>query len=301
MKTYRITLTPSSSFITPLHADTLWGHFCWLVKWRDGEQALMEFLKAFQEDPPFILSDGFPGDMLPAPFHLPIQVKETDTRKAFRTRKALKNLKWLSFSEFKAAQEAKPFELTSADRRGFMPVTTLHSSINRITGTTGDEGTLFELEEHSLSKGAKYISVYLKIKDGWQEKVAALFRDLALMGYGRKRSVGKGAFKVAGLEPFDGFAALDKTNGFVSLSNFIPEQNDPTEGFYKVFVKYGKLGGEYAFTGKPFKRPVMMLKAGSVFRSETARPFYGRMVRNVLPEMPEVLQYGYAFAVPVRL
>lgn len=65
--------------------------------------------------------------------------------------------------------------------KAFKTFTTLHSSINRISGTTGDEGSLFELEEYALEKdqlNAETISIYLKIKDGWEEKVLTLFREM---------------------------------------------------------------------------------------------------------------------------
>ncbi len=45
----------------------------------------------------------------------------------------------------------------------------------------------------------------------------------------------------------------------------------------------------------------MMLRAGSVFKCDALKPFYGRMVKGLLPEMPEVMHYGYGFSVPVML
>lgn len=300
MKTFRIRVRVAGHFITPLYADTIWGHLCWLVKWKDGEAALTDFLKAFEKEPPFILSDAFPGDYLPAPVHISSLVGKGDDRTTFREQKKLKKLEWLSFDEFKTVQKGQVTKPPDEDRHGFRWTTTLHSSINRLTGTTGVDGSLFEVEEYVLEKGIDHLSIYLKIKEGWEERVLALFKDLGRTGYGKKKSVGKGAFEVSTFEPFDGFD-LPEANAFVSLSNFVPAENDPNEGFYKVFVKYGKLGGEYAFSGKPFKKPLMMVKAGSVFKCNTLKPFYGRMVKDLLLEMPDVVQYGYGFPVPVRV
>lgn len=73
----------------------------------------------------------------------------------------------------------------------------------------------------------------------------------------------------------------------------------PTDGFYKTLVKYGKLGGEFTFCGKPFKKPLMMITAGSSFKvKEYIKLFYGRMVEDIAPAKPEVVHYGYAFSVP---
>jgi CRISPR-associated protein Csm4 len=66
-------------------------------------------------------------------------------------------------------------------------------------------------------------------------------------------------------------------------------------------VKYGKLGGEFTFCGNPFKKPLVMIKTGSVFKTEKLpKEFYGRMIKEIAPAKPkEVVQYGYAFAVPI--
>lgn len=305
MKTYRLKLKPQSSFLTPWQADTIFGSLCWIMAWREGDEALTQFLQEYKNgDPAFVLSDGMPGDLLPAPAHLALMSPQSKTFEDYQEGKKLKKISWLTPEQFESARKGQLGIQHGESIKAFKSFTTLHSSINRISGTTGDEGSLFELPEYALeSKGLKSetISVYLKIKDGWEEKVFSLFKDLSLMGYGKKKSVGKGAFEIVGqLEHFDGFNDFDGANGFISLSNFAPAANDPTEGFYKTFVKYGKLGGEFTFSGKPFKKPLMMLTTGSSFYSEgKLKSFYGRMVAGIAPAKLEVVQYGYAFAVPV--
>ena len=67
-------------------------------------------------------------------------------------------------------------------------------------------------------------------------------------------------------------------------------------------VKYGRLGGEFTFSGKPFKKPLIMIERGSVFGvNGPIAPFYGRMVEDIAPVKPKVVQYGYAFAVPAKI
>lgn len=78
-------------------------------------------------------------------------------------------------------------------------------------------------------------------------------------------------------------------------------ETDPTEGLYKTFVKYGKLGEEFTYCGNPFKRPLLMIKTGSVFKTD-GRPkeFYGRIIKEgIAPAKPEVIQYAYAFTLPI--
>lgn len=300
MKTYLIKLKPRGHFITPVQADTVFGHLCWLIKWLEGDEALKALLNDFDVNPPFILSDGFPGDFLPAPFHLPTLDRSARAEDAFRQKKALKAIKWLTLDEMNTIRQGNAIQSPIDQRNGFKEFSTLHCSINRISGTTGAEGSLFELEEYAPEDGCEYTSIYALISRGWEEKLKTLFRTLSLTGYGRKRSVGKGAFDILSFEPFNGFSAIAGSNAFISLSNFVPSMGDPLDGVYRVFVKYGKLGGEFAFSEKPFKKPIMMLKAGSVFKCDKPGPFYGRMVKG-LCDTYDIVHYGYTFALHCRV
>ncbi len=301
MKTYRLKIKPLSSFLTPWQADTIFGSICWVIAWRDGEEALTNFLLEYKNyNPIFVLSDGMPGDLLPAPFNLPHMMTKTDNREEYEKGKKLKKILWISQEKFESVRKGHIQGDLLEDCKPFKTFTTLHSSINRVTGTTGEEGSLFEIQEHALETSLSTISIYLKIRDGWEEKVFSLFNDLSLMGYGKKKSVGKGSFQIEGdLERFETFERSEDSNGFVTLSNFVPSPNDPTEGYYKTMVKYGKLGGEFTFSENPFKKPLMMLSAGSSFRVEgNIKPFYGKMIENISPAKSYVIHYGYAFSVP---
>ena len=307
MKTYCLKLRPRNSFLTPWQADTIFGSLCWIMTWREGTDALSQFLQHYKNgNPPFILSDGFPGDFLPAPVHLSLMTPRDEGLEGYQYAKKLKKVSWLTREEFKSVCSGKLNIQPAAGRDPIKTFTTLHSSINRISGTTGDEGSLFELKEQAVYESETLdgtISIYIRIQNGWEEKLLDLFKNLSLTGYGKKRSVGKGSFELlGGPESFDGFDLIQGANGFVSLSSFVPAKDDPTGGFYKTLVKYGKLGGEYAFSGNPFKKPLMMMTAGSSFYvTGDVKPFYGRLIEGTAPAKPEVVQYGFAFAVPIRL
>jgi CRISPR-associated protein Csm4 len=131
--------------------------------------------------------------------------------------------------------------------------------------------------------------------------VVNLLKELSKTGYGRKKSIGKGQFSVKEIKEFN-FSPIQNANGFVTLSNFCPTEDDPTEGLYKTFIKYGKLGEEFTFCGNPFKRPLLMIRTGSVFKiGSQPKEFYGRIVPNIAPaKESEVVQYAYAFTVPIR-
>ena len=70
---------------------------------------------------------------------------------------------------------------------------------------------------------------------------------------------------------------------------------------WSVNVKLGKLG-EAAGTGNPFKRPLIQIKPGAVFRTGgRPTPFYGRVVKDIAPGMPDAVQICFTLAVPCKV
>lgn len=298
MNIYKILLHFKTGLLTPLHADTLFGHLCWVIAYQEGDTGLKKFLEPFKNgDPPFVLSDGFPGNFLPKPLSVEFNIDNLDERKE------LKKTDLLSSDDFFSVLKGKKFRY----RPAVTPVKTsltIHNAISRVSNTTLPDGGLYSLEETFIDPTV-HITIYIKAKSGEENRAEELFKELSNTGYGRKKSIGKGHFTIAGnIEEFKGFDEAEKNaNGFITLSNFCPDTNDPTEGLYKTFVKYGKLGEEFTFCGNPFKRPLVMIKTGSVFKTEgPPKDFYGRMIEKIAPaKEKEVVHYGYAFAVPIRL
>jgi CRISPR-associated protein Csm4 len=321
MQTYRVRLRPRSATLSPWQADTLFGHWCWLIRYEEGEAALRTFLDHYRAgEPPIVLSNGFPEDWLPRPI-LPPRLrtpsrKKTDQVWAMQAAKAGKDVRFVSLDDFNALCRGDEVLLTTSPNV-VMQRTELKNLINRLTGTTagfeieGEEvgGRLFDCQEiayvdrSGLLPKPLDVSIYVKVADEESAKKAEdLFRRLARSGYGAKKAVGYGQFEVVEFRRFDGFPELDGANGFVSLSNWVPAGSDPQVGFYNTMVKYGKLGEELAVSENPFKFPLTMLIAGSSFYAEgEVKDYYGRLVTGIAPAAPEVVQYGYAFAVSARL
>lgn len=314
MKALRARVSARTSLASPWQADTLFGHLCWVVAHTEGEDALQEFLEPFKNgNPPFLLSDGFPHEYLPVPLsvHLLYPETEENTKNAYHLARALKKVRWLELGELKKVQAGKkPFQdirdiEEAAKRRPQKTVSVPHAQVSRATGTTGEEGNYFEIPEYYVlplkENEPPYISVYARIlQEGWRERLVQLLESLSGTGYGRRKAVGKGQFRVVSWEEVN-LGEVRDANGFVALSNFCPAANDPADGYYQTLVKYGKLGEELAHSGNPFKRPLIMLKAGSVFRTE--RPptdRYGRMVTG-LSVIQSVVHYAFALPVPLHL
>lgn len=313
MQTYRIDLAISSGFITPWQADTLFGHLCWVAERHDGFHSFKGaagLIDLFRSgEPPFILSDGFPSGLLPAPLTLknlyhPQSPDELDSNR-YALLKQAKKRNYLTIAQFQTFQCGEVPDLTM-EAKGFALSVTLHNQINRFTNTTGEQGNLFERDEWFSPNGG--VQIYAKISDGFTDDMKRLFDLFTQGGFGAKNSTGKGACALTGFAPctdldMNSRQPAQTANGFVTLSHFVPAQNDPTDGSYKTNIKYGKLGAEKTFCGNPFKKPFIRIRPGAVFRTPTVRHWYGRLIENIAyaEHQNEVVQYAYAFAVPVMM
>jgi len=174
--------------------------------------------------------------------------------------------------------------------------------INRLTFATV-EGGLYQQVEQFFNQKHNY-AIYIKINTSQtladKEILLRLFDYLSSFGFGKRKSTGKGQFEIVDFKQASPPAA-SKPNAFLSLSNFVPAPTDPTDGFYELFVKYGKVGGDFALRS-PWKKPLIMLKAGSVFKvNGEIKFYYGRIVSEVYPPVNDVCHYAYAFPLGVRL
>lgn len=313
METYRIKIKLHGGFITPFQADTLFGGICWLIRYREGSDYLQRMLADFRAGNPwFVLANACPGDLLPRPLiriNRSAPANRDEQLMQANEGKRVKKIEYLTREEFISLINGAAPVLENREKP-LIRSSVLHNQISRISGTTAGGGQLFEQVESHIAKrnedGQDHqgcLSIYIKLREpGLRDWLLELFSLLGQTGLGKRKSAGKGSFSVIEMEQYDFFEGVKEPNGYLSLSHFVPAPGDPTEGIYKTFVKYGKLGEEYALTGCPFKYPLLMLQAGCVFFTKgEIRPFYGQMIDHIAPAHPEVLQYALAFSVPVRL
>jgi len=301
MKQFRVVLDAHGPQSTAWQADTIWGHLCWGLRYLHGSKALNAFLARYHAgDPPIIVSDGFPDDMLPRPLlpalpagaTLPLQQR----REQFEAAKKGKDRYYLSPADFTRVLRGQPIA-EGGESAPVVSAAVLKNRIDRTTGTTGAGGELFSFDEQRWPA----ITVYAGIADDFVDSAAELFGYLAAAGYGKRKSVGYGSVALRSFAPFAGLPVDDNPNAFVSLSSFVPAAVDPVNGYWQTRVKYAKLGEEFAVSGNPFKRPFVQLTAGSVFFDEPVRPWYGRLVVGLSPSHPEAVQYGLALPLPVHV
>lgn len=299
MKDYKVLVKPRSPCGTPWRSDTLTGHIACLIAWRDGPNAVAKSIELFRRgEPPFVLSDGFPEGLLPMPALPPKILTEYSTEPS--EMKKLKRAKYISLRQFKQFRRGE--NLTGEfPSDPWVTAEVMHAAISRLTYTTGDEaGNLFQTYDAFLPPSVNLV-VYARVAEGWEDKLHSLFDDLAKSGYGRDASVGLGAFSVEAFEPFDAFTPNSDENSFMSLSTFCPADSDPTEGYYKIEVKYGKLNFVPYSAQNPFKKPIVQILPGAVFwAKEGIKPFYGRVVEEIAPGFSLAVQFCYCLPVPVK-
>lgn len=276
MNLYRFRLIPESPWLTPWQADTLSGMLCWAYARRHGGETLRREVldPAMSGRPRFVLSDAFPGDWLPIPSILRLVDWPADQRK--KVKRAI----WLQPDSFMRVQRGRQItteEMISTG--GTHPYTQLRNSIGR-EGNAGSDGSgLFPKEERVLERGISCLTVYARIEPDFASEFEELVKELAVSGFGADVSAGKGQFRLAsGFESADWLAdPAVQTEGVVTLSTFQPGADDPTEGCWDAFTKYGKLGPDFGLENV-FKRPLVLLRPGACFRTSGSRRWLGRAI-----------------------
>lgn len=276
MNLYRYRFVPSGGWRTPWQADTLVGRLCGVAAQTWGPERLQcELLDFFLEGmPPFVVSDAFPGDLLPIPIALRLyDWGETE-------RKTIKRARWLSLTDFERVRRGDAIASDALlSENAFVRRDRLQNTISRQTGTTG-ENSLFSATEFFLNRNEEtdpdYLSLYVRIESGFEDTFEELLLQLSREGYGADASVGYGAFRLAGgVERLLDWDTLEGASGLISLSTFQPAPQDPSDGYWEAFVKYGKLGPEFGLKNV-FKRPLVLLRPGACFRGDAGRAFLGR-------------------------
>lgn len=293
MRLYRFRVTPESPWRTPWQSDTLSGLLCWGCARSQGDAVLQRDIiePALSGEPPFVLSDAFPGDWLP----MPALVRLADW--PAEERKTVKRAKWLTVNAFLRVQQGEQLSLDDLiATSGVHQYTQLRNTIGRANNTTAANGGLFPTSESVLAldgddRPLSYLTVYARIVEEFIEPFTGLLEELSQSGFGADRSAGKGQFSMASeLELAEEIDALDNPSGCVVLSTFQPGSSDPTDGAWDAFTKYGKLGPDFGLENV-FKRPLVMFRPGACFAARSSRGWLGRAISMQELVAPDVVSH----------
>ena len=170
MQLYRSTLTLRSASASAWQADMLFGHLCWSLVRRQGEEFLTELLSEYRSgNPPVLLSDGFPSGYLPRPRagargETGEQLPKRERVERYREVKDQIKARWLTLDEFNHACNGEfvmPKKFEPSER------VVSKNQIDRLTNTAGGKsGQLYDFTEFCLLA----VDVYWRIADGYPAK-----------------------------------------------------------------------------------------------------------------------------------
>lgn len=200
----------------------------------------------------------------------------------------------LSFSENKKSKcKRKPFMAEDI---------VAHNTINRLTNSTGAGGGFYQQEETFYAQGQRFV-IFIRCQDTYIDEIREVWKLIESGGFGKDKSAGKGHFKI--IEDISwkkiSLPENERSNAVMSLSCMIPGANDPAGARYNLITKYGKLGGDFAKSAYPggealipFKKPLIMMKAGAVFDWNAAdkKTYLGCMMAEVHHYKP-IRHYAY--------
>ena len=293
LKHFLVSIQLKNHLYTPLVGDTIWGMVCWMILLEKGESTLQEFLKESENSPQAIFSTAFPEGFLPFP-NLPkpkptgnIEIKQLKKIK-YISKELFEKLRTnFSFSEIykqiekskeenehkksteahiKKEQKEKKHKDFKEDSEFLEPIP--HNSIDRLTGMVLEEGGLY-FSEVSAKRGSKF-GIYMSIEDKWVSVVQDSFLTLGEYGYGKDASIGGGGFQIlekdgVKFQNIDSLFTENFTHG-VTLSPFIPSASDPTDVYYSLITRYGKVGaglGLDDFENGFYKVPLLYMQEGA--------------------------------------
>lgn len=314
MLLYKITIRPLSSYCSPLQSDTFFGAFCWSYLYEYGEDALNSLIDNYKNGKPdIIFSNAFPSGQLPMPAQTASSMKNScipSTKLeryqkyiADKKRKQAATIPLYMFNQIitdnmdsmRSMEAPLPEQKTDIHMEWRNIVSRLSNKTENINNTS----SLFEATQY-FTDGTFDIYISSTFDPLILETV---LKSMFRYGIGAQRSVGKGAFEMeGGVKIFHEFQTPSKPNAFVALSNFVPHKNDPVYGYYKAFVKYPKLSNTTSSHDSPFKKPLIFLKAGSVFKDSPVREFYGSCIQNIALQngtvSSSIIIGAYTIAIP---
>ncbi|MFN3395986.1 MAG: type III-A CRISPR-associated RAMP protein Csm4 [Thermodesulfovibrionales bacterium] len=340
MKTYEITIKPTSGFGTPLKGDTLFGHICWQVAYDDSllGMSISKLLADYTASPFLIVSSAFPKinnsyalkrpDM---PLDMLFDFSGNSKADIIAKRKELKSRHWMFVKNGSRVQSIISDELYKGDEQLFSELfpskdvetqrqmrkkgiksfvidyTQSHNTINRLTGKTGEgQFAPYSVDQRVFINEAELV-IFAGLRDDITiEGVVRSLKQIGASGFGKDASTGLGRFEVSDYKEIDLCTiGADNPNACYTLAPSVPEKDAFSKMFFTPFTRFGRHGDVLAKSGRPFKNPVIMADEGAVFVAREAsvfnKPFIGTAVLGISKAEPNSVTQGYSLYIPIKV
>lgn len=253
-------------------------------------------------------------------FHLK-KSEETEKKKSkkeliidFLLNKELKSIDLLTTSQFKLAISGNKDKLYDSvindklERPKFETDLKVSVEIDR-DSLSAREGQLFSYHPKFLDEGTRVVFLIKVLNENIfysdKFKCEEILKDVFEIGFGKKKSSGFGQFQVISnngniTTDFDGFDEPSSANSFITLGNYLPSYDDGISkdgSSYDFIVKYGRLSEEKSLSKNPFKKPLILLTPGSIFKTSKIKDYYGRVTQggHISEFDIDAVQFGMPF------
>ncbi len=320
-------LHQKSGLLTPLHSDTIMGHFCWRFKEQHGAEQLNAFCLEYAQSPIFTLSDGlgmYDGKLFfPKPEYIseynPSPKEKKSKVQQFMDTKERKGLKYTDAAGLNlfltgdikgyeehlkklTADEVKTPKFTSGLR---VSVTIDRAQMKALEGGLYTYSPVFPefMEGDKEKKTTQAVLVRIYGQKRFDElKAEELLREVFETGFGKKKSSGFGAFECGEFKEYTELMEPDNSNGFLTLGHYTPSTDDGLmAGYYNHNIKYGKLGEERANNPNPFKKPILNFSPGSCFTVNKTKEWYGLVTDGVVEGEKNIWHFGVPLTLSAAL
>jgi CRISPR-associated protein Csm4 len=283
---YKFTIAPEGAIGTPFRSDTLFGHACWTMLYKYGDDRFESFrTNAAEQKPELVFSDGFPSGWLPRPL-LPKRIPDDLTAQEKKSLKKVSKRKWV----FRQYAENCNWDLSELDNQaknvpegyGDTPVSDiqLRNTIDRLTGTSLEENGLFSYERNWYHGIWSKVDIYVSTRWSCKELTDLLY-NMFEIGYGKDQTIGLGKVKIAS-DPVEAkFPSSDQTEYYLSLSRCVPDGSvSINDSFYQIEPKYGKVWSGFN-TDNPFKKRIIQITPGSILKVKSGSETAGKVLENI--------------------
>jgi len=299
MTLYRVRFELCSSVVTPLKGDTIWGHIVWGIANHEGDATVEEFLKQEKSDQPgLVVSSAFPAGMLCRAMPEPKKRDGSPDTKKYIDIKKNKKIKYMKASDYLTETEtpSTAMKFIHEGEKVMHNTPVMHNTIDRSTNTVLLKGGLYSIEERWSEKNI-YWDFYI-LSSFTRERVGKLVKWAFENGYGADASTGKGKILIKSA-PIP-VKPNKQGNTYMALGPFADPKNELKEIRADIFVRSGKLGGSFASSMSPYKRPVVLYDEGAVFKCDTEIEYAGVLFEKMhSTEKFNIRQSGFTPVIPI--
>ena len=289
MKLLKIKIHPLSTFVTFPKGDMLFGQFVHYI-FNTNHKYKSFFENYLEEEPKIIFSDFLPDEFIYKP-SLPMDFFEV----AQEDKKEFQKRNWVKIENLQEMIKVKdnfyPYEELSFYKKEIR----VRNSLNRLSFSTDSSGEFapYSLEEITfLYQPVIYVLFDENYLD--EKEILEILQNIGQSGFGKKGSIGKGAFEISLDKNFRGFKEID-SNYYITLSpTLLYKDSNIEKSFYNTFNRYGK----YHTSNTPFKKPLLMADSGAVVKLNNKKEYIGSSINNGIKDTSFV--QGYSIIVPIK-